>query len=241
MRRYLGQLDAAALATREMSDLVEERLSCRVLEADVLEAPATAPFDLVVTSPPYPNAYSYHLYHRSRLIWLGYDPERFKKIEIGSHRKYSANCTSARGPAEASPGSAGILPAWTTAGLRPVAGQRPALPGHRSQGHALGGGVVGSGMSFLSALCGRMARSLSAEGRQTPRTRRALPVRNGPGGRPAARLDERGCPFFQAEDFPVLSTHECSCRGFAFPVRTHAAWNRIRICSDDSTHIDSIR
>ena len=68
VRRYLGQLDAAALATREMSDLVEERLSCRVLEADVLEAPATAPFDLVVTSPPYPNAYSYHLYHRSRLI-----------------------------------------------------------------------------------------------------------------------------------------------------------------------------
>lgn len=90
IRRYLSQLDAATLAAREMSDLIEDRFSCRVLDANLLDAPETAPFDLVVTSPPYPNAYSYHLYHRTRLIWLGHDPERFKKIEIGSHRKYSA-------------------------------------------------------------------------------------------------------------------------------------------------------
>ena len=90
VRRYLGHLDAAVPAAREMSDLIEDRFSCRVLDADILEAPETTPFDLVVTSPPYPNAYSYHLYHRTRLIWLGHDPERFKKAEIGSHRKYSA-------------------------------------------------------------------------------------------------------------------------------------------------------
>lgn len=90
VRRYLSQLNAAASAAREMSDLIEDRFSCQVLDTDILEAPETVPFDLVVTSPPYPNAYSYHLYHRTRLIWLGFDPERFKKIEIGSHRKYSA-------------------------------------------------------------------------------------------------------------------------------------------------------
>ena len=90
VRRYLNQLDAAILTAREMSDLIEDRFSCQVLDADILEAPDTVPFDLMVTSPPYPNAYSYHLYHRTRLIWLGYDPEQFKKIEIGSHRKYSA-------------------------------------------------------------------------------------------------------------------------------------------------------
>lgn len=89
IRRYINQLDAAILATREMSDLLENRFSCQVLESNLLDAPETEPFDLVVTSPPYPNAYSYHLYHRTRLIWLGYDPDRFKKIEIGSHRKYS--------------------------------------------------------------------------------------------------------------------------------------------------------
>ena len=38
------------------------------------------------------------------------------------------------------PGSAGILPAWTTAGLRPVAGWKPALPGtSRGNFHGKGG------------------------------------------------------------------------------------------------------
>ena len=90
VRLYLKQLESALVAAREISDLVEERFSCDIINADVLNAPETEQFDLVVTSPPYPNAYSYHLYHRTRLIWLGYDPEKFKKIEIGSHRKYSS-------------------------------------------------------------------------------------------------------------------------------------------------------
>ena len=89
VRRYISQLDAAVRAVREMSGLLEDRFLCQVLGADTLEALPTRPFDLVVTSPPYPNAYSYHLYHRTRLIWLGHDPDRFRKIEIGSHRKYS--------------------------------------------------------------------------------------------------------------------------------------------------------
>ncbi len=44
--------------------------------------------DLVVTSPPYGNATDYHLYHRFRLLWLGYDPVALGKIEIGSHLKH---------------------------------------------------------------------------------------------------------------------------------------------------------
>ena len=90
VRRYLSQLDAATGAVRELSSLVEDHLSCQVFNMDVLDAPDTEAFDLVVTSPPYPNAYSYHLYHRTRLAWLGHDHEQFKKVEIGSHRKYSA-------------------------------------------------------------------------------------------------------------------------------------------------------
>ena len=90
IRRYVSQLDAAGRAVREMSALVEDRFLCQIFDADTLDAPPVTPFDLVVTSPPYPNAYSYHLYHRTRLIWLGHDPARFKKIELGSHRKYSA-------------------------------------------------------------------------------------------------------------------------------------------------------
>ena len=89
MRSYLAQLDAVIPSVREMSDAVKDSDPCQVLTADLLKTPETAPFDLIVTSPPYPNAYSYHLYHRTRLIWLGYDPGEFKKAEIGSHRKYS--------------------------------------------------------------------------------------------------------------------------------------------------------
>src|SRR6476646_4841103 len=42
---------------------------------------------LVVTSPPYPNTFDYHLYHRFRLFWLGEDPKELRRLEIGSHLK----------------------------------------------------------------------------------------------------------------------------------------------------------
>lgn len=60
------------------------------IDARCLEGVEAESVDLVITSPPYPNAYSYHLYHRFRMEWLGYDQPRFKQEEIGSHRKYSA-------------------------------------------------------------------------------------------------------------------------------------------------------
>jgi DNA modification methylase len=47
--------------------------------------------DLIVTSPPYANATDYHLYHRFRIFWLGFDPRHLGKIEIGSHLKHQRN------------------------------------------------------------------------------------------------------------------------------------------------------
>jgi hypothetical protein len=44
--------------------------------------------DLAVFSPPYPNAFDYHLYHRFRLFWLGHDPRQLKHSEIGAHLRY---------------------------------------------------------------------------------------------------------------------------------------------------------
>jgi len=46
---------------------------------------------LLITSPPYPNATDYHLYHRFRLFWLGYDPRKLGRIEIGSHLRHQRN------------------------------------------------------------------------------------------------------------------------------------------------------
>lgn len=82
-----------AVATAALSDLRENADSsatvsrCDSRRVDYVEA-GTA--QLVVTSPPYPNAWSYHLYHQNRILWLDQDPWDFKANEIGHHRAYSA-------------------------------------------------------------------------------------------------------------------------------------------------------
>jgi len=43
---------------------------------------------MVITSPPYPNAYEYWLYHKYRMWWLGYDPLNVKEQEIGARAHY---------------------------------------------------------------------------------------------------------------------------------------------------------
>jgi hypothetical protein len=43
---------------------------------------------LVVTSPPYPNAYEYWLYHKYRMYWLGMDPISVREAEIGARPHY---------------------------------------------------------------------------------------------------------------------------------------------------------
>jgi len=43
---------------------------------------------LVVTSPPYPNAYEYWLYHKYRMYWLGMDPIEVRRHEIGARAHY---------------------------------------------------------------------------------------------------------------------------------------------------------
>ena len=62
-----------------------------VLDADILTldpARIDAPVGLVVTSPPYPNAYEYWLYHKYRMWWLGYDPLAVKAQEIGARAHF---------------------------------------------------------------------------------------------------------------------------------------------------------
>lgn len=43
---------------------------------------------LVITSPPYPNAYEYWLYHKYRMWWLGFDPLAVKSQEIGARAHF---------------------------------------------------------------------------------------------------------------------------------------------------------
>ena len=43
---------------------------------------------MIITSPPYPNAYEYWLYHKYRMYWLGFDPLAVKEREIGARAHF---------------------------------------------------------------------------------------------------------------------------------------------------------
>jgi excisionase family DNA binding protein len=88
--RYARALRQITRACLELADVIEPRFQRAIVAADLLNEPSTPTLDLVVCSPPYPNAYSYHLYHQTRMVWLEMDQPGFKKAEIGSHRKYSS-------------------------------------------------------------------------------------------------------------------------------------------------------
>ena len=62
-----------------------------VYEADTLAFDPdrlTGKIGMVITSPPYPNAYEYWLYHKYRMWWLGFDPIAVKAREIGARAHF---------------------------------------------------------------------------------------------------------------------------------------------------------
>jgi hypothetical protein len=89
LRRFSRAVGESARAVARFTEVADPKFSATVVEEDVLAGPDIGLVDLVVCSPPYPNAYSYHLYHMTRMVWLGMDQKTFKREEIGSHRKYS--------------------------------------------------------------------------------------------------------------------------------------------------------
>lgn len=46
--------------------------------------------DIIITSPPYANSYDYYLYHKWRMVWLGYDYHAVQEQEIGSRHEHSS-------------------------------------------------------------------------------------------------------------------------------------------------------
>lgn len=88
-KRFARALGEAVKVVTEFTEIVEPRFISKIHNENILTHPDIGELDLVVCSPPYPNAYSYHLYHMTRMVWLGMDQPAFKKQEIGSHRKYS--------------------------------------------------------------------------------------------------------------------------------------------------------
>ena len=87
-RRAAGRIEKA-LAARDYP-----LASASVLEADTTSVSPDELVDdglrvgLVITSPPYPNAYEYWLYHKYRMYWLGMDPLAVKVREIGARAHF---------------------------------------------------------------------------------------------------------------------------------------------------------
>jgi len=100
-RRLAASLEMAADLHRVLDRQPREaRIECA--DARALGPVADQSVDLAVFSPPYPNAFDYHLYHRFRLFWLGHDPRPLKHQEIGAHLRYE-------GPAEWARDMHGVL------------------------------------------------------------------------------------------------------------------------------------
>jgi len=65
--------------------------SATVLEGDLLKLDLSryaGQVGMIITSPPYPNAYEYWLYHKYRMWWLGHDPLSVKAGEIGARAHF---------------------------------------------------------------------------------------------------------------------------------------------------------
>lgn len=90
--------DVSALFHRaacRLDDVLRERdyglAPSDVFEADILALDPShvrLPVGMVITSPPYPNAYEYWLYHKYRMYWLGFDPLAVKAREIGARAHF---------------------------------------------------------------------------------------------------------------------------------------------------------
>ena len=91
---FLKDLKSNYSKIKALSNLIGYRTS-RFITMDVMQSVVgenkpieKEEVDLIVTSPPYPNAFDYHLYHRFRIFWLDGDPVDVGRVEIGSHLKY---------------------------------------------------------------------------------------------------------------------------------------------------------
>lgn len=62
-----------------------------IIESDILSVRSEdigKDVGMVITSPPYPNAYEYWLYHKYRMWWLRNDPLNVKSKEIGARAHF---------------------------------------------------------------------------------------------------------------------------------------------------------
>ena len=72
-------------------EICVDSASNKIINQDILTVTSSdfnKSVGLAITSPPYPNAYEYWLYHKYRMWWLGFDPIQVRTFEIGARPHY---------------------------------------------------------------------------------------------------------------------------------------------------------
>jgi site-specific DNA-methyltransferase (cytosine-N4-specific) len=88
---FSGFVSAAEKLHKALQARTWDLAPAKVIEGNTL---TLKPSDLrdrvgmIITSPPYPNAYEYWLYHKYRMWWLGFDPLVVKEQEIGARAHF---------------------------------------------------------------------------------------------------------------------------------------------------------
>lgn len=86
---YRKKLKSALQDARETSPLVLTQAKIWQQDGRQISQIASKSISLIVTSPPYLNAYDYHKYHRHRLHWINGDVVLARDAEIGKHDTFT--------------------------------------------------------------------------------------------------------------------------------------------------------
>lgn len=99
IEREVKPADIAKIFKGKLADVVKripevivpQRAPVAVHLADARNVPfiESNSVSLIVTSPPYLNAYDYHKYHRQRIHWIDGNIEFARDMEIGSHDEFT--------------------------------------------------------------------------------------------------------------------------------------------------------
>jgi len=88
-KRFRTKLCEAVTNARTINGAQKSPSEVHCLDGRKLSNIQDRQIDLIVTSPPYINAYDYHKYHRHRLHWLDADIPFARDTEIGKHDTFT--------------------------------------------------------------------------------------------------------------------------------------------------------
>lgn len=89
IKRFQAKLRNTINRVNEIIDMPKANCEVCLGDSRCLNSISDESINLIITSPPYLNAYDYHKYHRHRLHWIDGDVNFARDFEIGKHDTFS--------------------------------------------------------------------------------------------------------------------------------------------------------